>query len=71
MKVLTLFGIILLALGGFILVRGFSYSSDRSVLKVGEFQASLEEKHPVPAWAGALAIVGGIVLVIAGSRRQG
>jgi len=71
MKLLTLVGIVLIALGGFILVRGLSYSSDRSVLKVGEFQATLEEKRAVPAWAGALAIIGGIVLVIAGSRRQG
>ncbi len=71
MKLLTLVGIVLIALGGFILVRGLSYSSDRSVLKVGEFQATLEEKRAVPTWAGAIAIVGGIVLVIAGSRRQG
>jgi len=40
------------------------------VLKVGDFQASAEERRDVPAWAGALAIAAGIVLLVAGSRGR-
>jgi hypothetical protein len=70
MKPSLLIGIVLLLLGGFVVVRGLSYTSERSVLKVGDLKASVEEKRSVPTWAGALAIVGGLALVIAGSRRK-
>jgi len=70
MKPSLLVGIVLVLLGGFVLVRGLSYSSDRAVLKVGDLKASVEEKRTVPTWVGALAIVGGLALVIAGSRRK-
>jgi hypothetical protein len=70
MKPSLLIGIVLVLLGGFVLVRGLSYSSNRSVIKVGDFKASVEEKRTVPTWVGALAIVGGLALVIAGSRRK-
>lgn len=71
MRAPVLAGLVLLALGGFVLIRGLSFTSQKSVLKVGDFQASVEERRPVPAWAGALAIVGGIVLLAAGGRRRG
>jgi hypothetical protein len=64
-------GLVLLAVGAFILFRGLSYNSDRSVIKIGEFEASVQEKQSVPAWAGGLAAVAGLVLIVAGSRRRG
>jgi hypothetical protein len=70
MKPSLIIGIVLVVLGGFVLVRGLSYSSDRQVLKVGDLKASVEEKRAVPTWVGALAIVGGLALVVAGSRRK-
>jgi drug/metabolite transporter (DMT)-like permease len=69
MRPATIAGVLLLALGAFILFRGLSYTSDRSVLKVGEFQASVEERRSVPAWAGALIAVAGIALLVTGRRR--
>jgi hypothetical protein len=71
MRPLAIAGLLLLILGGFILLRGLSFTSQKSVLKVGDFQASVEERRDVPAWAGALAAVGGLVLLVAGSRRRG
>jgi len=37
----------------------------------GDFQAMMEERQTVPPWIGAVAVVGGIVLLITGSRRRG
>jgi hypothetical protein len=71
MRPLAIAGLLLLILGGFVLLRGLSFTSQKSVLKVGDFQASVEERRDVPAWAGALAVVGGLVLLVAGSRRRG
>ncbi|HET9041040.1 MAG TPA: hypothetical protein VFN40_12760 [Gemmatimonadales bacterium] len=71
MRPLTLAGLVLLVLGGFVLLRGLSYTSQKSVLKVGDFQATMEEHRTVPAWIGAAAVAGGIVLLVAGSRRRG
>jgi hypothetical protein len=70
MRPLTLAGLVLLVLGGFILLRGLSYTSQKSVLKVGDFQAMMEERRTVPTWIGALALAGGIVLLVAGRRRR-
>jgi hypothetical protein len=71
MRPLTLAGLALLLLGGFILFRGLSYTSQKSVLKVGDFHATMEERQTVPPWVGAVGVVGGIVLLVAGSRRRG
>lgn len=64
-------GLVLLALGGFIALRGLRYTSDRSVIRVGEFEASLEERREVPIWVGVVAGAAGLVLLFAGSRRRG
>jgi hypothetical protein len=71
MRPLTLAGLALLLLGGFVLLRGLSYTSHKSVLKVGDFHATMEEHQTVPPWVGAVTVVGGIVLLVAGSRRRG
>jgi hypothetical protein len=71
MRPLAIAGLLLLILGGFLLLRGLNFNSRKNVLKVGDFQASIEERREVPAWAGALAAAGGLVLLVAGSRRRG
>jgi uncharacterized membrane protein len=70
MRPLTLVGILLLALGAFILFRGMTYKSKDEVLRVGDLKASVEEKHAVPTWAGGLAIVAGVVLIAGGMRKR-
>ncbi|HMH56575.1 MAG TPA: hypothetical protein VK535_09990 [Gemmatimonadales bacterium] len=70
MRPLTLVGILLLALGAFILFRGMTYKSRDQVLKVGDLKASVEEKHAVPTWAGGLAIVAGVVLIAGGMKKR-
>jgi hypothetical protein len=71
MRPLTLAGLVLLVLGGYVLLRGLSFTSQKSVIKVGDFKASVEERREVPAWVGAVALAGGIVLLVSGTRRRG
>jgi hypothetical protein len=70
MRPLSLVGILLLAVGAFIVFRGLTYKSRDEVLRVGELKASVEEQRAVPTWVGGAAIVAGIVLVAAGMKRR-
>jgi hypothetical protein len=63
-------GLVLVGLGAYVVLQGVSYGSHRSVMRLGDFQASVEEQRAIPTWAGGLAIVGGVVLVGAGLRRR-
>jgi|SRR5882724_12428402 len=60
MRSLTLIGILLTALGWFMLFQGLTYSCQRSVLKLGTSSLG-SRRTAVPAWLGGLALVGGLV----------
>lgn len=70
MKPLLIAGILVAALGAFVLVRGISYSSNRSVVKVGDFQASVQEQRAIPTWVGIVAVAGGALMIGAGLRGR-
>lgn len=70
MRLLQLLGLGSILFGAFVLVRGFSYTSDRRVLEIGEFRASVEEKRSVPPWVGAIAVTAGLLLFVAGTRTR-
>lgn len=70
MRPLALIGIVLIALGAFIVFRGMTYSDREEVLNVGDIKASVESEKAVPTWAGGVAIVAGIVLLAAGMKRR-
>jgi len=70
MKPQMIIGIVLMGLGAFILINGLTYGSSRSVMRVGDLQASVEERRAIPPWVGGVAVVGGLVLVGAALRRR-
>jgi hypothetical protein len=70
MRPLSLVGILLLAVGAFIVFRGMTYKSRDEVLRVGDLKASVEEERAVPTWVGGVAIVAGIALLAAGMKRR-
>lgn len=70
MKPLAIAGILLIVLGAFIVLRGLSYGSQRSVLSVGDVQVTAEAERAIPAWVGAGAIVGGVLLVAGAGVRS-
>jgi hypothetical protein len=69
-KPLTLIGLLLIGLGAFVLVNGFSFTSKRQVLKVGSLEASVKEERAVPAWVGGVALLLGLGLVATAGRRR-
>jgi hypothetical protein len=62
--ILIIIGIIALAYGG------FTYKKREKVLDIGPIQATAEKEHtvPFPPILGGLCLVGGVVLLVAGSR---
>ncbi|HEY1924881.1 MAG TPA: hypothetical protein VGG58_06490 [Candidatus Acidoferrum sp.] len=65
-------GLILIVLGVLALIYGgFTYTTQKKVLDVGPIQATKEEHHnvPLPPILGALALIGGVVILV--SDRKG
>ncbi|MEO8521970.1 MAG: DUF3185 domain-containing protein [Acidobacteriota bacterium] len=63
--VLIVIGVIALALGG------ISYTKREKIVDIGPIQASADREKtiPLPPLLGGLALAGGIVLLIAGSKK--
>lgn len=73
MKPVTLVGIALIVLGVLALAyQGITYTTREKVIDLGPLQASVDKKKsiPLPPIVGALALAGGVVLVIVGSRKS-
>ena len=70
---MKLIGVLLIVLGIVALaVGGFSYTKREKVLDIGPIKAEREEHKtiPLPPIAGGAAVISGIVLVVADSRRR-
>jgi len=73
MKPAMMMGILLIVLGGLALAyQGFNYTHQEKVIDISPIHATAEEqKHvSIPPILGGLALVGGIALVIAGSKKN-
>jgi hypothetical protein len=72
MRPAAIVGLVLIVLGvlGFAL-GGFSFTRKDKVLDVGPIEATADRKEsvPIPPVLAGLALVGGVVLLVAGSRR--
>lgn len=71
MKTTTVLGIILVVLGIISFAyQGINYTTNKKVVDLGPVHATKEEHHtiPLPPVLGGLALIGGVVLVIAGSK---
>lgn len=65
-------GIILIVLGLFGLVwGGITYTTRETVVDIGPIHATRDKTHniPLPPIAGAVALIGGVVLLAAGSKK--
>ena len=67
----TIIGIALAVIGLFALAyQGLTYTTHKKVLDIGPIQATKEQHHtiPLPPILGAIALIGGIVVVISDRR---
>jgi drug/metabolite transporter (DMT)-like permease len=73
MKPATIVGIFLIVLGVVgLALGGFSFTQKEKVLDLGPIEATAEDKEtvPIPPLLAGLALVGGVVLVVASARRR-
>jgi uncharacterized membrane protein len=72
MKPVTIIGVLLIVLGVVAFAyQGITYTTNEKVVDLGplKVEAKRERTIPLPPVLGGIALVGGIVLVIAGARR--
>jgi hypothetical protein len=65
-------GMILVALGLFGLAwGGFTYTTREKVVDIGPIHATRDKTHnvPLPPIAGAVALIGGVALLVAGGKK--
>ena len=69
MRILLFLGAMLIAGGLFVLIKAPSYSSEKSVFKIGDVEAKVSQQQEIPAWAGGAALAVGVALVVVGARK--
>jgi hypothetical protein len=69
MRILQIMGAILIAGGLFVLIKAPSYSSEKSVFKIGDVEAKVSQQQAIPAWAGGAALAVGVALIVMGARK--
>jgi hypothetical protein len=69
MRALQISGLVLMAIGLWIIIRPPSYSRDETVLRLGNIEAKMQQQRTVPEWAGGIALGAGIMIVLAGFKK--
>ena len=72
MKPISIVGVLLIVFGVLALIyQGISYTSRETVIDIGPLKATTERQKTLPLSpiVGGLALVGGIVLMVAGARK--
>jgi hypothetical protein len=74
MKMTSVVGLILIILGVISLAyQGITYTTHKKVLDLGPIHATKEEHNtiPLPPILGGLALVGGVILMVVGGKKEG
>jgi hypothetical protein len=72
MKPATLAGIVLIVLGALALAyQGITYTTREKIVDLGPVKASVDKQKtiPLPPILGAIALAGGVVLLVVGNKR--
>ena len=72
MKTPAVIGLILIILGVVaIAYQGFTYTTTEKAIDLGPIQVTAEKRHtfPLPPVVGAIAVVGGIVLLVTSVKK--
>ena len=63
-------GVVVLVLGLFLVFRGGTFKEKHDVLKVGDLKITATEEKSIPDWVGWVALVGGVALLLSGTRKK-
>jgi hypothetical protein len=72
MKPLSIVGVLLVVFGLLALIyQGISYTKRETIVDIGPVHATADRQKtvPLPPLVGAIAVAGGVVLLIAGARK--
>jgi len=72
MRTSTITGVLLIILGVISLAyQGITYTTRKKVVDIGPIQATTEQHKtiPLPPILGAIALAGGIILIVAGKKN--
>ena len=69
MRILQIAGAILIAGGLFVLIKAPTYSSDKSVFKIGDVEARVAQEHAIPPWVKGVTVAAGTVLLVVSARK--
>lgn len=73
MKSAGIVGVVLIVLGlAALAYQGITYTSRETVLDIGPVHATADRQRtiPLPPVVGALAVIGGVVLLVTGMRKS-
>lgn len=66
MRAPILAGIILVLIGGFLLVRGGTFTTQKDIIKVGDVKVTAPDDHSVPNWVAPVVVIAGLGLIVFG-----
>ncbi len=70
---MRVFGIVLIIAGILMFIfRGFSFTQEKKVVDIGPLEINKKEKKSVgwPLYAGGIAVVAGVVVLLAGKKKD-
>jgi len=70
MRNLIIAGALLILVGLWLIVRPPTLAREENAFKVGNFQASFEERRPLPGWVGGTVLGAGLALAIVGIVKR-
>lgn len=70
MKASTIAGIVLAIFGAVVVFRGLTYQDREDVVRIGDVRIQAESRRAIPTWIGGAALVGGVLLVVAGVSKR-
>jgi hypothetical protein len=70
MRPLQISGLVLIAIGLWLIIRPPSYSREESVFKLGDIEAKVNQQRSVPGWVGGMVLGAGLVLLVVGVKRR-
>lgn len=69
MQIRLAVGILLIAIGLWIVTGRALYKTKTEVLRIGDLKAAVDEEHTLPKWTGVVAVLAGGVLLFSAGRR--